>query len=130
MSADGASGYRKAGSPDEQEAGHEKRADGDERGLSAMGYRPSAVTIGTFARFAAPDTGPSLDAASGGGGQAEALVPSGRGPRIGLDRSGGVVEVAMLERGGPPGAPSGAQFMPIDAERAARRPHVCGTIDP
>ena len=90
-------GSYKATSPADQEASYDKWADSYERDLCAMGYRLPAIAAGAFARFVAPDIGPILDAGCGGGIQAEALALLGYGPLIGLDLSGGMLEVARAK---------------------------------
>lgn len=87
-------GSYKATSRADQEASYDSWADSYERDLCAMGYRLPAIAAGAIARFVAPDTGPILDAGCGGGIQAEALALLGYGPLIGLDLSGGMLEIA------------------------------------
>jgi len=87
----------KATSSENQQASYDNWADTYERDLCAMGYRLPAIAAAAFARFVPLDTGPILDAGCGGGIQAEALALLGYSPLIGLDLSGGMLEVARAK---------------------------------
>ncbi|MEM6987172.1 MAG: class I SAM-dependent methyltransferase [Pseudomonadota bacterium] len=84
----------KATTVEDQQATYDDWAHKYEQDLCAMGYRLPALAAGVVARFVPLDAAPILDAGCGGGLQAEALAVLGYGPLIGLDLSGGMLDVA------------------------------------